>query len=116
MASTPAVGAVRQRGYGGTGMERQHRYQATVTAKGQLTVPADLRKELGLRQGDRVEFAQEEPGVYTVRRVVDETGIDRAIELWQKSGPPLHCTGSEFVEEVRGPVVDQWPPRRRSER
>lgn len=30
--------------------------QATMTSKGQITIPAEIRKRLGLKQGDRVEF------------------------------------------------------------
>lgn len=33
--------------------------QATVTSKGQITIPAEVRKHLGLKQGDRVEFVME---------------------------------------------------------
>jgi antitoxin PrlF len=33
---------------------------ATLTAKGQLTIPAEIRKRLGLHQGDRIEFAMED--------------------------------------------------------
>ena len=32
---------------------------STVTSKGQLTVPQEVRKRLGLRKGDRVEFVME---------------------------------------------------------
>ena len=31
--------------------------QSTVTSKGQVTVPVEIRRRLGLKQGDRVEFA-----------------------------------------------------------
>lgn len=34
-------------------------YFATVTSKGQLTVPQEIRKRLGLKKGDRVEFVAE---------------------------------------------------------
>lgn len=33
--------------------------QATVTSQGRITLPAEVRKCLGLRQGDRVEFVLE---------------------------------------------------------
>ncbi len=31
----------------------------TVSSKGQVTIPIEIRKRLGLREGDRVEFAVE---------------------------------------------------------
>jgi antitoxin PrlF len=33
---------------------------STISSKGQITVPQEIRKRLGLRTGDRVEFVVEE--------------------------------------------------------
>ena len=35
---------------------------ATLTSKGQITIPADVRRSLNVQTGDRVEFVQVEPG------------------------------------------------------
>lgn len=35
---------------------------ATLTSKGQITLPAIVRAALGVEAGDRVEFVQTEPG------------------------------------------------------
>ena len=35
---------------------------ATMTSKGQITIPAIVRSALGVEAGDRVEFVQVEPG------------------------------------------------------
>lgn len=35
---------------------------ATMTTKGQITIPAIVRAALGVEAGDRVEFVQVEPG------------------------------------------------------
>lgn len=35
---------------------------ATMTTKGQITIPAVVRTALGVAAGDRVEFIQVEPG------------------------------------------------------
>lgn len=32
---------------------------STLTQKGQVTIPANIRRKLGLRTGDRVSFVQE---------------------------------------------------------
>ena len=35
---------------------------ATMTSKGQITIPAIVRAALGVEAGDRVEFVEVEPG------------------------------------------------------
>lgn len=35
---------------------------ATITSKGQVTLPATVRTSLGVKAGDRVEFVQVGPG------------------------------------------------------
>jgi antitoxin PrlF len=65
--------------------------EATVTSKGQITVPSELRKVLGVKQGDRLRFVQAPDGSIRLearkrRRIVDfaranafragEAGID----------------------------------------
>lgn len=37
---------------------------ATLTSKGQITIPAKVRQALGVQAGDRVEFVQVGPGRY----------------------------------------------------
>jgi AbrB family looped-hinge helix DNA binding protein len=39
---------------------------ATVTSKGQITIPAQVRAALGLETGDRVEFVELENGQFAV--------------------------------------------------
>lgn len=39
---------------------------ATLTSKGQITIPKDVREGLGVGTGDRVEFIDEGEGVYRV--------------------------------------------------
>jgi antitoxin PrlF len=35
---------------------------STVTSKGQVTIPAEVRKHLGIKQGDRLSFVIEDQG------------------------------------------------------
>jgi antitoxin PrlF len=39
---------------------------ATLTSKGQLTVPKSVRDALGLDSGDRVEFVETEKGEFAI--------------------------------------------------
>lgn len=50
---------------------------ATVTSKGQITIPVDVRLSLGLRAGSRVAFVRTETGSYEIR---PETGSIKALK------------------------------------
>lgn len=39
---------------------------ATVTTKGQITIPISVRKALGVKAGDKVEFVELEKGRFVV--------------------------------------------------
>jgi antitoxin PrlF len=39
----------------------------TMTSKGQITIPVDVRRELGLHPGSRVAFVRTEAGTYEIR-------------------------------------------------
>lgn len=43
-------------------------YLATVTSKGQMTLPAKLRSELGINPGDRVELTLTGDGTVRLRK------------------------------------------------
>ena len=39
---------------------------AAVTSKGQITIPIEVREELGLKAGDRIEFVRSEEGRFFI--------------------------------------------------
>ena len=53
--------------------------EATITSKGQVTIPSEVRRELGLRQGDRLDFVVMGDGTIRIRpktrRLTDLIGI-----------------------------------------
>lgn len=42
---------------------------ATITAKGQITIPAKIREALKLDAGDRIVFEEAQPGCYVFKPV-----------------------------------------------
>ncbi len=61
---------------------------ATLTSKGQLTVPKEVRERLGLHPGDRVEFRIEKDGtarmVPATRKVAD---VARMLSAYAREKP-----------------------------
>lgn len=45
---------------------------ATLTAKGQVTIPSDVRRRMGLDAGDRIEFVELEGGGYAIKPAIDD--------------------------------------------
>jgi antitoxin PrlF len=39
---------------------------ATITSKGQVTIPKDVRSRLGIGTGDRVEFVEVQDGIFQI--------------------------------------------------
>ena len=42
---------------------------ATITSKGQITIPAEVRKALKLNMGDRIAFDELQPGIFVFKPV-----------------------------------------------
>jgi len=68
---------------------------ATLTSKGQITIPAEVRRLLNLQTGDRVEFVQVEPGrfelIAATRTVRELKGLfgkpDRTVSIAEMNRP-----------------------------
>ena len=83
-------------------------YLTTVTRKGQVTIPADIRRELNIREGDKVSFSllPGESAVILVRPVhsiAEMTyGIVASLAAEGLTGEPvdLNVTRELFEEEV----------------
>ena len=44
-------------------------FESTISSKGQVTVPADVRRQLGVRAGDRIAFVATDEGTVEIRPV-----------------------------------------------
>jgi len=69
---------------------------SSVTVKGQVTIPKEIRERLGIRPGDRIEFLDAADGV-RIRKQVPQGPID---ELYGSLRLPAAV--DELVEEMRG--------------
>ena len=77
---------------------------ATITSKGQITIPIEVRKKLGLRTGDQINFFEDEDGRYTFEpktgSIMDMEGILKHLGL-----PVLGYAPS--IEEMNQAVLDR---------
>lgn len=73
---------------------------ATVTSKGQLTIPIEVRKALGIKPGTKVDFYEGEKGEYIFR---PRTGSIRDLEGCL---PKLdHIVTIEEMDEAIGDAI-----------
>lgn len=78
---------------------------SVVQAKGQVTIPAKIRKKLGLRKGDLVAFVETEQGaLITPQEVIAMGALDRIGEALKERGISL----AELIEsgrKIRGQLL-----------
>jgi len=72
---------------------------ATLTTKGQITIPVDIRRALDVEAGDRVEFVQVEPGRF---ELIAATRSVR--ELKGRFGKPDRTVS---IEEMNTAIAEQ---------
>ena len=76
---------------------------ATVTSKGQITLPKWVRDELGLRPGSQIEFVKENGAIRLRRHIPPEVFDKWRGYLRDKVGGQ---TVDELTEELRGEPLD----------
>jgi len=77
---------------------------ATITSKGQVTVPKAIRDMLGLEPGDKVDFVPTEDSRVEVRRIKRTTLAD-LIGCVPYDGPPL--TPEEMDDAIGDHVAEK---------
>jgi len=73
---------------------------ATMTSKGQITIPAIVRAALGVEAGDRVEFVQVEPGHFEL--VAATQSVTALKGLVRKPASPVTIDAMNKVIATRG--------------
>jgi AbrB family looped-hinge helix DNA binding protein len=88
-------------------MATQRKKLVRIQEKGQVTLPASLRRKLGLKTGDFETVSETAEGVLiTPQEVVAITALDRIGEALKEQGLSLE----ELIEsgrEIRGEIMDE---------
>jgi AbrB family looped-hinge helix DNA binding protein len=82
--------------------------KATVTSKGQITIPLPIRRKLHLHRGTVLEFDESADHLKATRRV-DAERMQAVIGIARKELAGRSV--AEWIDELRGPV--QLPRKRR---
>ena len=72
---------------------------ATLTSKGQITIPSAVRRALQVEAGDKVEFVQVEPGRFEMMAATRSVR-----ELKGMFGPASRVVS---IEEMNATIADQ---------
>ena len=76
-------------------------YEATVTTKGQVTLPQKMRLDLDIREGDRLVFTKLDDGNWVLGRIMRDPPDIEALRGRFKT-PGDERTTDEIMEEIRG--------------
>ncbi len=80
---------------------------ATITSKGQVTIPRKVREKLGLRAGDRLDFHVDDDGTLVVCPVAPGKDVHSMFGmLAHLVHGRLAPTGEEMDDAVRQGVAD----------
>lgn len=92
---------------------------ATITAKGQITIPLSLRKKLHLKVGDKIEFDENSP-ILSARRIIDKTKWKTTVKEWQaaakkalKDHPWENQHSTAIIDDLRGGPAEPKPTKKR---
>lgn len=80
---------------------------ATVTSKGQITIPAPVRAALGLDAGSRIEFVEIEKGKYAI---VPATSPVQALKgMLRKPERPVSIEAMNLAISLQGARANDRP-------
>jgi antitoxin PrlF len=86
---------------------------ASVTSKGQITIPIEVREDLGLKARDRIDFVKAEDGRYFIQPKKGSIMNLRGMFKW--TGKPVSL--EEMDQAIASHIREDWErfQRQRSE-
>jgi antitoxin PrlF len=82
--------------------------EATVTSKGQITLPLEVRESLGLRAGSRVSFVRSADGAF---ELIPATGTVRDLRgILSSAGAVAAVTLEQMEDAVAAGAVERTAP------
>jgi AbrB family looped-hinge helix DNA binding protein len=75
--------------------------QAKLTSKGQITVPIEVRRLLGVREGDRLLFESDSNGVH-IRPVRAQSAFEKYRGIGNPGIPSGKKAINRWLREMRG--------------
>jgi AbrB family looped-hinge helix DNA binding protein len=82
-------------------MKRSAKKQARITSKGQITVPHEVRRALGVRPGDKLEFEKDGAG-FRVRPVRTESPFAKYQGIGNPGIPRGRKAIIRYIRKMRG--------------
>jgi AbrB family looped-hinge helix DNA binding protein len=80
---------------------------SVVQEKGQVTIPSEIRKKLGLKKGDLVAFVETEQGVLiSPQEVIAAESLDQIGQILREKGLTLEEL-MESGRRIRGKLVEE---------
>jgi antitoxin PrlF len=76
---------------------------AKVTSKGQVTIPAEVRRALGVRSGDKIDFVRNEAGRYEL--AVRGTTFADLRGIFRDRVPPGGADIEAWIAEARAAMA-----------
>jgi AbrB family looped-hinge helix DNA binding protein len=77
---------------------------ASVTSKGQITIPIEVREDLGLKARDRIEFVKTEDGKYFIQPKKGSIMNLRGMFKWTGKPVPVE----EMDQAIASHILEDW--------
>jgi AbrB family looped-hinge helix DNA binding protein len=85
---------------------------STLTSKGQITIPKEVRDRLGVQEGDRIVFQFDEQG-RVILQPEDRDPLGNLVGLLRHRARDRPVTVEEMDEAIRARAAEKYGPRRR---